>query len=342
MPPLNDRHFDAPPAGIPWNSRATLLAAFVLLTVIASLAYSGPSVGMMSLRLLLDGGVLLLWIAAAAGLGSTLLPKLSQTDAPAPGTLIAVTSIALGLGVFSLLALGLGLLGWLNGITAWALLALGVACGIVRIIRRDTPETRATLQTWLSAPAGAGWLALLASPFIALAIVGAMAPPGFLWSPDEPHGYDVIEYHLQLPREWYELGRIVPLHHNVFSYFPFNVEMHYLLAMHLRGGPWAGMFLAQLMHVAFCFLSVGAVYAAVRTLGDPWRATLAAVAVAAVPWTAMLGAVAYNEGGVLLWGTLAVGLVVLRKSWVLAGVMAGFACGAKLTAVPMLVIGIPV
>ena len=33
-----------------------------------------------------------------------------------------------------------------------------------------------------------------------------------------------------------------------FSYFPFGVEMHYLLAMHLAGGPWRGMYLAQLMH----------------------------------------------------------------------------------------------
>src|SRR5436309_714703 len=109
MTPLDDRHFDAPPAGIPWNSRATLIAAFVLLTIIASLFYSGPSIGMMSLRLLLDGGVLLLWIAAAAGLGAALLPKLSQPDSRAPGVLIAVTAIALGLGAFSLLALLLGL-----------------------------------------------------------------------------------------------------------------------------------------------------------------------------------------------------------------------------------------
>src|SRR5205809_404472 len=78
----------------------------------------------------------------------------------------------------------------------------------------------------------------------------AMLPPGLLWG-DEPNGYDVLEYHLQVPREWYELGRIVPLQHNVFSFLPFNVEMHYLLAMHLRGGPWAAMYLAQLMHVAF-------------------------------------------------------------------------------------------
>ena len=46
-----------------------------------------------------------------------------------------------------------------------------------------------------------------------------------------------------------------------FLIFPFNVEMHYLLAMHLRGGPWAGMYLAQLMHLSYVVLAVLAVYA---------------------------------------------------------------------------------
>ena len=57
-----------------------------------------------------------------------------------------------------------------------------------------------------------------------------------------PSGYDVVEYHLQVPREWLELGRITPLHHNVFSFFPFNVEDSQitLLAMNLHAGPWAG------------------------------------------------------------------------------------------------------
>src|SRR5213078_1298611 len=100
-----------------------------------------------------------------------------------------------------------------------------------------------------------------------LSIVAALVPPGVMWG-DEPHGYDVVEYHLQLPREWYELHRIVPLHHNVFSYFPLATEMHYLLAMQFRHTPWAGMYVAQLMHVAMSALAVVAVYAMGRALGS--------------------------------------------------------------------------
>ena len=47
-------------------------------------------------------------------------------------------------------------------------------------------------------------------PLLSIAAVGALLPPGMLWHPDEPHGYDVVEYHLQIPREWYEAGRIIP------------------------------------------------------------------------------------------------------------------------------------
>src|SRR5208337_2754538 len=90
--------------------------------------------------------------------------------------------------------------------------------------------------------------------------LAACFPPGILWG-DEPNGYDVVEYHLQVPREWFEAGRILPLHHNVFSFFPFNVEMHYLLAMFLHDGPWAGMYLAQMMHVGFCLMAAWAVFA---------------------------------------------------------------------------------
>ena len=89
---------------------------------------------------------------------------------------------------------------------------------------------------------------------LGMALVAATLPPGMLW-PDDPLPYDVLEYHLQGPREWYEAGRIEPLRHNVYTFFPFNVEMQFLLAMHLRGGPWAGMYLAQLMHVAYVALN---------------------------------------------------------------------------------------
>ena len=179
---------------------------------------------------------------------------------------------------------------------------------------------------------------------------GRWCPRGFCAAPDEPHGYDVVEYHLQVPREWYEAGRIVPLGHNVFSYFPFNVETHYLLAMHVRGGPWSGMYLAQLMHASYVVLSGARGLRASRGR-SPRRhqaAVFAGVGAASVPWLTLLAPIAYNEGGLLLYGTLALGWTLRAgrgaasgsasgmrgRTLALAGTMAGFACGAKLTAVP--------
>jgi hypothetical protein len=70
-----------------------------------------------------------------------------------------------------------------------------------------------------------------------------------------------------------------------------------------------------------------------------------------VPWLTLLAPIAYNEGGVLLFGTLAIGWALPLRSTVsecppvrvlaLAGTMAGFACGTKLTAVPTVLVAIP-
>jgi hypothetical protein len=147
----------------------------------------------------------------------------------------------------------------------------------------------------------------------------------------------VVEYHLQVPREWYESGRIEPLKHNVFSYFPFNVEMHYLLAMHLKGGPWAGMYMAQLMNLIMIGLSVTALIGIAKPQ--------AAIVAGAVPWMMLLGSVAYNECGLLLFGTLSLGWAIRAnalRDYLLAGALAGFACGTKPTAVPMLLLAVPI
>jgi hypothetical protein len=200
---------------------------------------------------------------------------------------------------------------------------------------------------FLKKPAQFHWLWFLLAPLFGVSLLCALIPPGILWG-DEPNGYDVVEYHLQVPREWFEAGRIIPLHHNVFSYFPFNVEMHYLLAMHLLGGPWAGMYLSQLMHVCFIGLTVLAVYALLAEQ-HPRGAIVAAVLAGATPWMSLLAPIAYNEGGLLLFSTLAIGLAMrsLRETqplkWMLlAGAMAGFACGSKLTGVTMILLPVPI
>jgi 4-amino-4-deoxy-L-arabinose transferase-like glycosyltransferase len=332
-----------PPASAvspPWRQpRLIALAALmVFVATIFAIARSPLAVVTVFEVLVTDGAIVAVWLTSAWGWGAMVAPTRIETNRP----LAFATSTALGLGALSLLELLVGLAGFINRFSAIAILLPGLAFACLRIARfiRATnlnPEPRTLNPLWL-----------VLMPSLAIAIVGATVPAGILWG-DEPNGYDVVEYHLQVPREWYELGRIAPLTHNVFSYFPMNVEMHYLLAMQLHGGPWQAMFLAQLMHVTMMGLCVVAAYGVARALGESRvLAMMAALLVGAVPWSSLLAPVAYVEGGLMLFGTLALGwfLIACRSPEVvrpslLAGAFAGFACGAKLTAVPMLVIALP-
>ena len=272
-------------------------------------------------------------------------PRPLLHDAVGVAPLKFVSAIALGIGFMGLATFLLGLAGWLNRPVAFAMIVIGIALGVMKLRRADF--TKAHVAGWLKAPAPWAWLWLAVAPIVGIVIVAAFVPPGLLWG-DEPNAYDVLSYHLQIPREWYEAGKIQRLDHNAFSYFPQLVESHFLLAMQLRGGPWAGMYLAQLMHAAITLLSAAAVFGAAAAVASRPRATIAGVAAVAVPWVALLAPVAYNEGGLLLFGALAIGWTLravmvedLLGDAIMAAVMAGFACGVKLTGGPLLLLGLP-
>jgi hypothetical protein len=332
---------------VPWRQPHVLALAAVALFVLSLLvlARSPLALGIVLEHLLIDGALILIWLASAWGWGQMLLRAIRANVTENRDALMFTSAIALGLGILSLLILLGGLLGLTGRASAMLVLLPGFAFAIVRIVRvlrtRSIPRSTEALD----------WLWLLLVPTFALCTIAALVPAGILWG-DEPNGYDVVEYHLQVPREWYELGRITPLTHNVFSYFPMNVETHYLLAMQLRGGPWAGQFLAQFMHVAMTGLTVLAVYAVARAPSESKvLSILAALLVGVLPWSTLLAPVAYVEGGLLLFGTLSVGWFFIAckqerqsdapRSSILAGAFAGFACGVKLTAVPMIVIALP-
>ena len=63
--------------------------------------------------------------------------------------------------------------------------------------------------------------------------------------------FDVLEYHLQGPKEYYQAGRITYLPHNVYTNMPFNVEMLHLLAMEVMGDWWWGGLSGQLLVALF-------------------------------------------------------------------------------------------
>ena len=95
----------------------------------------------------------------------------------------------------------------------------------------------------------------------------ALVPPGLLWA-EEGNGYDVLEYHLEMPREYLESGRIEYASHNVYANFPANAEMLYLLAMVVHGGALAGITTAKLINVLLGFFTVAAAWLAGRESGS--------------------------------------------------------------------------
>lgn len=290
------------------------------------------------LVVLRDGAPALAICVCGTGLGLWIIRSVGLDDAPLRWRLLL--SCTVGIGTLSLLMLALGLCGVLQRGVWLCILLAGLVAGAARLksLRKHEDAEREPDDT-------SGWLRLLwllAVPFAVLALLGATMPPGILW-PAEGNGYDVLEYHLGAPREYLENGGVTYLPHNIYSNFPFSVEMLYLLSMVLHGDALAGVFTAQLLNVALAFLAIGGVWLAGREFG-PRAGIVAGVSAASVPIITYLSAVAYVENGMLAFTAMATAAAIrafreapeARWRWCLAaGLCAGFACGCKYTALPM-------
>lgn len=338
----------APPPDRPTAPPARLIVvSFVILTgaVFLLLAPSAwPTV-------LLDAASAVLMLAPAALAGLWLVPILGLSDVPLRWHLLL--GGALGIGLLSLLVLVGGLAGVLQRGVWIAILAAMAVAGVFRLrvlwsaMADDSPREQA-IET-------SAWLWLLLAPFLALSLAAAANAPGFLWS-EEGFGYDVLEYHLQMPKEYFHAGRIAYAPHNVYASFPANVEMLYLLAMILvREDVDAG----TLAHMIHLLLGVGLVFAA-WVAGREWSARsgiIAALLAGTTGWLPYLSGLAYVELGMLFFGMTAAAVVVaawrarstappspwtLVRAAPLAGLLAGLACGCKYTAVPFIALPIAV
>lgn len=267
-------------------------------------------------------------------------------------TLGVVSAIALGLGIVGFAALFFGLAGLLSPAAAWGIILGAAILGLTdgkHLLASFTTGSK-QLASWFKQPSQGGWLWLVVACLFTIPLIGATLPVGMLWRPDDPHPYDSLIYHLQVPREWYELGRIVPLEHNVYSYFPFNVEVHYLLASYLRGSPWLAAAQNQFLSISFTLLSAVALRGWLRTRFEPRAASLATAAFLCVPWVLMSACVTYVEAGMLLYSVLSIAWCLealantdlpnlpghAYRKFILAGIFAGLVSGVKLTGAAMI------
>ena len=280
-----------------------------------------------------EGGLAAAIFVAAGGFGWLLLRPLMPRDASRCLRVATACGLGLWLLATALLAAGTFIDGSLTGHVWWPVIAVGVALAAwqgrdtLRHLKLPAPLPLASL-VWLAAAAALG-----------LAVAGATLPPEMLRTAD---AYDVLEYHLQVPREFLAAGRIGPLQHNCYSYYPLGVEMLSLLAMCLRGGAYAGVYAAHFIHGAFGVLAVVALSGAMRR-DEPGRGRFAAVLLATAPLAVALSWLAMVELAMVCYTALAVLWLrhwLRRGGWRAAaciGLALGAACAVKYLSVGFIV-----
>ena len=276
-------------------------------------------------------------------------------NSPSPRALRCLVGLGLGVGAFALATLFFGTFHLIEPAgNPWPLVAIPV----ISVLLGAASTRRFFLKTpggdsFLRIRAHRGdWLFLLAAVPVAILLIASTFPPGYLW---KPNGYDVLEYHLQLPREYALLNSTAPLHHNVYSLFPSNIEMLYLFLMQMTKGVmgggdsrdiaylWAG-YPAQFFHAVLMLLTATALAlmpfrekAADKPFLHSTGRAIATIVFLAIPWTLVTGSMAFNEGGMFFFGTLAIALAIggqgdPRWSGLLIGALLGLAVGCKMTA----------
>jgi len=224
-------------------------------------------------------------VAAAFAAGRLLLRGLRLAESLDRSTRWALAG-GIGLSLLSLLTLGLGLCGllqqWLFSLLF--LLLIGVEAGCSWNSRRHvSPAVRSSD----SAPIVRTLCVLLAVPFLCCMLLGALLPPT---------DFDVKEYHLGGPKEYFLAGQIQFLPHDVYTSFPFLTEMLLLAGMVVRGDWQMGALVGQAVLMVFAPITALGVVGVTRRLAGDAAGWLAGLIYLTIPWTYRISIIAYTEG----------------------------------------------
>ncbi|HEX5104280.1 MAG TPA: hypothetical protein VFV87_10740 [Pirellulaceae bacterium] len=271
---------------------------------------------------LATGAILLgAWLAGALALdGLRITPLLDRLER-------AVFSLAVGLNLLSLYALAVGLAGGLQQRWLFVMPLVGlVAYGVVKMVRlwrqrdQEPVVTAGDSRRWY-------WWLLAAAPFALVIVLGAMLPPS---------DYDVREYHLQVPKEWHQQGRIAFLPHNIYGNMPLGSELTALWGMALIGGDdawWWGALAGKTVMGCYALITAAGLVAFGRRVHSLAAGVFAAVMYLSTPWIVHVSVVGHNEGAVGLYCLTAIYALWLawKAETPAAGrlaLLAGFCAGA--------------
>jgi hypothetical protein len=252
-----------------------------------------------------------------------------------------VFSCGVGLNVTSLATLALGLCGvmspWVLGLIGLAVVAAagGLWWNDDLVVIHRPAKPGASIPPPASALQPPAWLGWLCVPFALAIIFGAMLPPA---------DFDVREYHLQAPKEFYQAGRIGFLPHNIYANMPLGTEMLSLAGMIICRDWWTGALVGKTTIALFAPLAALMLIAAGRRLASPTAGIVAALVYISIPWIALVSVQGLVEGAFAFYLLAALYAVILwRESGPagqrldpfagLAGFLAGSAVACKYPAV---------
>ncbi len=242
--------------------------------------------------LLTAGGILAFatvigWLLMVACRADTRLTRLEH--------FVFATSV--GLSAVSLYTLCVGLSGLLRYRTAFwipAALVLMVASRTWVSRRRHSstagsrPDETSAPQNFICGSSIFSTFCLWATvPFVAVIFLGGMLPP---------IDFDVREYHLQAPKEFYQRGVIQFLPHNVYGNMPLGAEMLSLLAMVLVDDWWTGALVGKTLIAAIAPLGALGLLAAGRRYFSPNTGSVAALVYLSTPWIVLVSTSGLMEG----------------------------------------------
>lgn len=265
-----------------------------------------------------------------------------------------------GLSLVSLVVLGLGKLGVMS---AWPLATFLLAGIAIETRLIWSSRRRAAVAGQGATPAvdpkpsradvaAAGWRSLPRwQQALALMVIVTVGGSMFTGCISPQVDFDVKEYHLNGPKEYFQAGQIGFLPHNVYTSFPFLCEMLLLAGMMLMQDWYWGGLAGQVALMAFAPLTACGLWSIGRRIGDVQLGYWAALMYLVSPWVYRLTLIAYVEGplcGYVLGAWLAAwqlptgsttGLSRRDLAWSLvAGFLAGSAMACKYPGLLMVVV----
>ena len=251
---------------------------------------------------------ILIWLGAWA-MGSLVL-RLARVELF--GTERLFFSLCLGLSLVSLVTLLLGLSGRLDrGSFISILIAILVGEIAIHVRSHRIPSLIALClpPRWFPSSWDSRIIVLTMVPFVVGQLLGAMTPQT---------DFDVVEYHLGGPKEWFQQGSISRLPHNIYTNFPFLTEMLILAGMVVFGDWRWGALTGQAVIAGFAPLTALGLYAAGRHWFSPAAGRMAALVYLTSPWTYRISIIAYAEGGLACYLFAAFFAVLLIRERLLA------------------------